>query len=116
MQVGNQMSLGSQGLDSLMAGRLATQAQTNLESIDKDTPAEEAANKLEGLFATMLVKEMRNALSTGFFGDGSAGDIYGGWFDEHVGAALARDGALNLAGMIKANLSSKAATAPEEVQ
>lgn len=63
-----------------------------------------AAEKLEALFATILVKEMRRALPNGFFGDGTGADTFNGWFDEHLGEALARSGALNLAGMIKTSL------------
>jgi Rod binding domain-containing protein len=72
-----------------------------------------AAQQLEALFATMLVREMRRAVPEGFFGQGSHAEVYEGWLDEHVGAALARDGALDLAGMIKANLGTKRASAGE---
>lgn len=65
-----------------------------------------AAEKLEALFATMLVKEMRRSLPNGFFGEGSGADTYNGWFDEHLGAALARSGALDLAGMVKTSLGA----------
>lgn len=67
---------------------------------------EVAAKKLEALFATILVKEMRRALPNGFFGTGSGADTFNGWFDEHLGEALARSGALNLAGMIKTSLGA----------
>ena len=67
--------------------------------------ADEAAEMLEGLFATMLVREMRRALPEGFFGKGAGADVYEGWLDEHIGTALARDGALDLAGMVKTNLT-----------
>jgi len=105
------------GIDGLLATRLGSEIDAGLiADLDKNSKSEDAAEKLEGLFATMLVKEMRSALSGGFFGEGSAGDIYGGWFDEHVGKALARDGALNLAGMIKANLYAKTTAAAEPAE
>jgi Rod binding domain-containing protein len=96
------------GLDALAAARLR-EAGTHADD-------EQAARGLEKLFATLLVKEMRRALADGFFGSGGAGDVYGGWFDEHLGAALAESGTLDLAGMIKAGLSAKseAAAAAEE--
>jgi Rod binding domain-containing protein len=75
--------------------------------------ADEAAQQLEGLFATMLVREMRRAVPEGFFGEGSHAEVYEGWLDEHVGSALARDGALHLAGMIRTNLGMKRASAGE---
>ncbi len=67
---------------------------------------ESAAEKLEALFATILVKEMRRALPNGFFGDGTGADTFNGWFDEHLGEALARSGALDLVGMIKTSLGA----------
>lgn len=75
---------------------------------------ESAAEKLEALFATILVKEMRRALPNGFFGDGIGADTFNGWFDEHLGEALARSGALDLAGMIKTSLvAGEAGGGPE---
>lgn len=86
------------------------------EAIERGEQAE-AAKQLEALFATLLVKEMRRALPKGFFGQGAGADIYEGWLDEHVGSVLAQDGALSLAGMIKANLgndSDETVEAPEK--
>ena len=80
-----------------------------LASEARSADSEEAAQKFEALFATMLVREMRRALPEGFFGGGSGAEIYEGWLDEHVGEALARDGGLQLAGMIKTNLARERA-------
>ena len=74
-----------------------------LEGVRKGD-AEHAAKKLESLFATMLVREMRRAVPEGFCGQGSGADVYEGGLAEHGGEALARDGALNLAGMVKTQL------------
>jgi len=65
------------------------------------------AKELEALFATMLVKEMRKGMAGEFFGEGSTGDIYGGWFDEHVGRSLSDSGAFDLAGIIKVGVEGK---------
>jgi Rod binding domain-containing protein len=65
------------------------------------------AKELEALFATMLVKEMRKGMAGEFFGEGSTGDIYGGWFDEHVGRSLSENGAFDLAGIIKVGVEGK---------
>ena len=64
-----------------------------------------AAAKFEELFAAMLVKEMRKSLPEGFFGDSADGDIYGAWFDQHVGSAIARSGALHLRPMVERGLA-----------
>jgi Rod binding domain-containing protein len=102
------------GLEALETARLGAAAGAARSG------GADAAKKLEELFATMLVKEMRRALPEGLFGEGSTADIYGGWFDEHIGAQLARTGALGMGEMIRASLLAKseaaaaAADAPEK--
>ena len=71
----------------------------------------DAAQRLEGLFATLLVKEMRATQSAGLFGEGTGADVYGGWFDQYLGEVLAKHGELHLADSIQNSLASK-----EEVQ
>ena len=94
------------GIDAAQIAQLGHSARDlRLAGEARGADAETAAQKFEALFATMLVREMRRALPEGFFGGGSGAEIYDGWLDEHVGKALARDGALHLAGMIKTNLA-----------
>jgi len=64
----------------------------------------EAARKFEALFASLLVKEMRQTLSQGFFGEGPQADVYAGWLDQFVGDAIARDGGLKLAQRLEGDL------------
>ena len=105
--------LGSDPLASLGAYR----AQAALESAnapaaneleaDADAVArnEAVGARFEALLSTMLVKEMRRSVPEGFFGDGPGAEIFDGWLDEHLGAALAEDGTLDLAGMVTTALS-----------
>ncbi len=79
-----------------------------------ETDVDVAAKKFEELFATLLVKEMRKALPEGPFGQGPGADVYEGWFDEHVGAALARGGTLELAQVIRASLGAEPKSAGHE--
>ena len=72
------------------------------------TAGTNAASDLERLFATFVVKELRNSLPDGFFGQGAGADVYEGWLEEHLGRSLADSGALDLAGRIKASIDSKA--------
>lgn len=70
--------------------------------------ARDAGEKLESLFATMLVKELRKALpDEGFFGSGPGADVFNGWLDEFLGEQLARDGALGLAGRVETALAER---------
>jgi len=64
----------------------------------------ETARQLETLFAVMLVRELRRSMPAGPFGGGAGADIYEGWFDEHLGAALGAHDALGIAGLVKATL------------
>lgn len=61
---------------------------------------EEAAEMFENYFATMLVKEMRSSLKTGFF-EGPGSDAYGAWFDEHMGASLRKGDGLGIGKMVR---------------
>jgi Rod binding domain-containing protein len=82
-----------------------------------------AAEQFESLIATMLVKEMRQSLSDGFFGTGPGADTFAGWLDKSIGDSLAQTWQLDLAGMVKTNLDAKqarldagGATAPGELR
>ncbi|MBI5364843.1 MAG: rod-binding protein [Planctomycetes bacterium] len=95
------------GAGSVLQARVAT-ADAQLDAAAKlrsgsTTPAE-AAHKFESLFATLLVKEMRGTLSQGFFGEGPQADVFGGWLDQFVGEAIAKDGGLHLADGVKRGL------------
>ncbi len=67
-----------------------------------------AAKDFEALLGTLLVKELRRTLPTGFFGEQSGSDTYEGWLDDVLGKKIAESGALNLAGMVKVSLDAKA--------
>jgi Rod binding domain-containing protein len=74
--------------------------------------ARSAAQRLEGLFATLLVKEMRTTQASGIFGEGTSADVYGGWFDQFLGEVLAKRGELQLTRSIEHSLAAKEAEAP----
>ena len=69
--------------------------------------SQEAAEQFESLLATLLVKELRAALPDGFFGGGAGSDVYEGWLDQHLGAALADGWDLDLAGMVRVGIENK---------
>lgn len=72
-----------------------------------DGDVQRAADELEVHFATLLVKEMRSSLGDGLFGSGPGTDTFEGWFDEHLGRAVAEGGGLELVGLVKAAAGSK---------
>lgn len=63
----------------------------------------DTARKFQAVFTTMLVKEMRRGLESGFFGEGSSGDIYSGWLDDRVGQVMANRDALHMQRLLGAS-------------
>ena len=69
---------------------------------------EEVAKSFEAVFASMLIKEMRNTLSEGFFGS-EGSDVLGGLFDLHMGQAMTQGRGLGIQQMVMAQLEAEAA-------
>ena len=67
--------------------------------------ARETARQFETLFGVMLVRELRRSMPKGLFGDGAGADVYEGWFDEQLGAALGARDALGIADMVESTLA-----------
>lgn len=93
----------------VVSGGAELAAAERLQASAGATSPAEAAKKFEELFATLLVKEMRSGLSEGFFGEGPQSDVYGGWLDQFIGEAMARDGGLHLADGLERDLERKQA-------
>lgn len=65
---------------------------------------EKVAKDFEGVFTSMMLKEMRKTLEPGsLFGEDSS-DIYGGLFDQFLGQHMADSGGIGLARMIQESL------------
>ena len=102
------MSIDGLGLSALdLGGALSSERASLARSRADDGESATAAKEFEALLGTMLVKELRRTLPTGFFGETSGADTYEGWFDEALGSQLAKSGALDLAGMVKVSLDTK---------
>ena len=82
----------------------------NLGSMSTEAPVaragrqDEAAKELEGMFMSLLLKEMRQSIGSenGFAGDPS--DTIGGLFDQMMGDHLAAAGGLGIADSIRGTL------------
>lgn len=95
------------------AAELAAQARRAARETGADSEkTRAAADKLEALFGTLLVKQMRSSQSAGLFGEGTSGDVYGGWFDQFLGEVLARRGSLHLSESIQRSLAPREANQP----
>lgn len=82
---------------------LAAEAQRLQRAGEHD----KAGREMESIFGVMLVRELRRALPQGMFGQGPGADVFEGWFDEHLGRALAERDTLGLSGMVKTSLQAK---------
>lgn len=75
--------------------------------LERNGEHEKAGREMESVFGVMLVRELRRALPQGLFGQGPGADVFEGWFDEHLGRALAERDTLGLSGMVKTSLRAK---------
>lgn len=57
---------------------------------------EAVARQVEGLFASLLIKEMRGSDREGGLFGGDSSDVLGGMFDQYMGQAIADAGGLGL--------------------
>jgi Rod binding domain-containing protein len=96
---------GKQSVDALAQSRIH-----ELGNIAAKDEGAEVGTAIESMFGSMLVKELRRGLDTGFF-KGAGADTYTAWLDEHIGQALADRDALGFAGMVKTFADRKAAEA-----
>jgi Rod binding domain-containing protein len=111
MQVGVDVQIAQTAMTA-QAEQIGKKAAA-LAARSKDGPkAAEVPQQFSKLLATLLCKEMRRALPEGFFGEGAGADIFDGWLDEHMGAALADRDGLRLEAMIAHSMQSKLDTTP----
>jgi len=67
------------------------------------------ADEFEGLFMSLVLKEMRKTVPGGGLFGGDASDTYGGMFDLFMGQHLARSGGIGIREMVNASLAKRRA-------
>jgi peptidoglycan hydrolase FlgJ len=70
----------------------------------KQHSVDAVAQSFEGMFMSLLMKEMRQTLDSGSFFGGDSADVYGGMFDMYLGQHLAQAGGIGLAKVLKSQL------------
>jgi Rod binding domain-containing protein len=65
----------------------------------------DAAERMESLFASILIKEMGHTLPQGFFGEGPGSDVFSSWMEQHLGEELGRSGFLRIAELIRFDMA-----------
>ena len=63
----------------------------------------------ESMFATLLIKQMRESLEDGLFGN-DPGDVLGGLFDHYLGGHMAASGGFGIGAMIRRQLEMQTAS------
>lgn len=66
---------------------------------------EQVGQEFEAIFTSMLLKQMRETLSEGLFGE-DHGDVYGGLFDMFLGQHMAKAGAIGIDQVVDKYLQS----------
>ena len=76
--------------DSVKSGSAVSTTKATPEESQKSDRAKDAIEKFEGLFMSMMIKQLRETgTGEGFF-PGDASDTYGGMFDMFMGDHLAK--------------------------
>jgi flagellar protein FlgJ len=65
---------------------------------------EAIATGFESMFASLMLKEMRQTLDSDTMFAGDAGDVYGGLFDMYMGQHIAAAGGLGIAAAVRKQL------------
>lgn len=68
---------------------------------------ERMGQAFESVFASMLIKQMRESLDSETMFGNDPGDILGGMFDQFLGEQLGRSGAFGIARMIRAQMERR---------
>ncbi len=96
-------SAAERGLMSSMNGNAILKGGESKGPASADQNAR-VAEDFEGVFASLLLKEMRKTLEPGtLFGEDS-GDVYGGLFDMYLGQQMTQSGGFGLAKMVRESM------------
>jgi len=66
--------------------------------------ATNVAQDFESVFASMMLKEMRQTLEPGTMFGSDSGDVYGGLFDRFLGEQMTKGTGLGMAGMVQKSI------------
>ncbi len=87
--------------------RVSGPTDRELDALKNVSPAE-VGRRFEGLFASLLLSEMKKTLPSGsFFGGGPGADVYDGMLERTFGDRLAEGNGLGIGEFIERNLREK---------
>ena len=70
----------------------------------------------ESMFASLVLKEMRQTLDSDTMFAGDAGDVYGGMFDMYMGQHIAATGGLGIAAAVRRQLDGTTNRGPTKTR
>ena len=114
------MVLPELGIEQRVGNIAAADSSATTEEIQaaaKKTAAkmEKVGKDFEGVFLSLMLKEMRNTLEEGgFFGEESS-DTYGGMFDMFIGQSMAETKPLGIANLLVENYARNQKAADVDV-
>jgi len=101
-EIANTPNLIGSGIEKYAAINL-NQTASNPDALNSQVAS--VGKEFEGVFLSMMLKEMRNTLEGGgFFGEETS-DTYGGMFDMFIGQDLAESSPLGIAELLTDNLA-----------
>jgi Rod binding domain-containing protein len=82
-------------------------AASPMDRPDARATPEDAGMKFEGMFASMLIKQMRQSLNhPGLFGNDPS-DVLGGLFDHFMGQYIGQQGRLGIGAMMQKQIEKR---------
>jgi flagellar protein FlgJ len=111
-EIGNSPNLIGGGIENYASSLKSASGDAN----DMKSRLESIGKEFEGVFLSLMLKEMRNTLDEGgFFGEETS-DTYGGMFDMFVGQDLAESSPLGISEMLTSGFSNFQASATSSIQ
>lgn len=96
------------GLSSpLLASSSLTGGAGDVPKVNSREQAQKLAQDFEGLFLSMLVKDLRKSVDGEGLFPGDSSDTYGGMFDMFLGQHLAQNGGIGMAASIEETIAQQ---------
>lgn len=84
---------------------------SGFDSMPNPRQSPEAVGKaFESMFASMMIKEMRQTLDSETMFGKDSGDVLGGLFDQMLGDHLGKSGCLGIGAIVRAQLERRGST------
>lgn len=90
--------------NSLPLPQSAGSSHVSTGAVRPQATAAKVGHEFESVFASAMLKEMRQSLEPGSLFGSDSGDVYGGLFDRFMGEQMTKGGGLGMARMVEASI------------